>query len=128
MEDSHIICQDLKVSNRVKVSVFGVFDGHGGNMCSLFLKEKFIHDLRMKLVSSDLDRQENFYEYMDNLITDFFREIDLKFRRDHHDFSWRCGSTGVVVLIVGDRIICANLGDSRAILSRGGGCIELSVD
>ena len=36
------------------------------------------------------------------------------------EFSIRCGSTAVIVLIIGDRIICANLGDSRAILSKRG--------
>ena len=32
------------------------------------------------------------------------------------------------MIVVGDRVICANLGDSRALLSRRGDCIELSDD
>ena len=38
------------------------------------------------------------------------------------------GSTACVVMIVGDRVICSNLGDSRAVLCRNGQAIELSCD
>jgi len=61
-------------------------------------------------------------------LTEFFKEIDHKFLREQQEFSFRCGSTCIVVLIVGDRIICANIGDSRALLSRAGKCFELSID
>lgn len=39
-----------------------------------------------------------------------------------------CGSTAVVILIIGSQLICINLGDARAVLSRDGRAIDLSVD
>lgn len=38
------------------------------------------------------------------------------------------GSTSIVVLINQNTLVCANVGDSRALLSRGGVCWALSED
>lgn len=46
--------------------------------------------------------------------------MDHKFWLEQKDFSPRIGSTACIVIIAGDRIICANCGDSRAILSKKG--------
>lgn len=40
----------------------------------------------------------------------------------------QCGSTAVVVLLVGNKIYSANVGDARAIMCRDGQAIDLSVD
>lgn len=41
MEDSHIAAVDLEND----VSVFGVFDGHGGREVALFVKDHYIKEL-----------------------------------------------------------------------------------
>jgi protein phosphatase 2C len=38
------------------------------------------------------------------------------------------GSTAVVAVVSGCQIICANCGDSRAVLCRGGQAVPLTVD
>ena len=38
----------------------------------------------------------------------------------------QCGSTAVVCLVIGQLLICANLGDARAVMSRDGQYVELS--
>jgi len=38
MEDTCVIIQDLGLDPFISASYFAVFDGHGGDTCSLFLK------------------------------------------------------------------------------------------
>ena len=40
----------------------------------------------------------------------------------------KCGATLVCVLVVGNRVFCANVGDSRAVLCRNAKAINLSLD
>jgi len=49
-------------------------------------------------------------------------------RPETDDISLFTGCTACVVLISDTEIICANSGDSRAVLSNAGKCIELSID
>ena len=39
-----------------------------------------------------------------------------------------CGSTGLVALVYGDTLLCANVGDARAVLVEGGAATQLSYD
>lgn len=61
MEDEYVVCQDLKINKDIKISVFGVFDGHGGNYCSTFISQHLVHLLRKKLVETKFNEQENFF-------------------------------------------------------------------
>jgi protein phosphatase 2C family protein 2/3 len=54
--------------------------------------------------------------------------IDNSFVQKYQAQAKNCGSTAIMVLILGDRIYCANIGDSRAIISSEGRAIELSWD
>ena len=44
------------------------------------------------------------------------------------ELSKQCGSTAVICLLVGQKIVCANLGDARALMCRNGKAVDLSVD
>jgi serine/threonine protein phosphatase PrpC len=41
-----LIIQDIGIINDIYVSLFAIFDGHGGKDCSKFLKEKFADILK----------------------------------------------------------------------------------
>jgi serine/threonine protein phosphatase PrpC len=44
------------------------------------------------------------------------------------EIAFTCGCTACVVLIVGNKVYCANAGDSRSVLSRSGKSVALSFD
>ena len=134
MEDSFQIIQDLKLDEKIPVSYFAVFDGHGGYQCAQFLRQR----LHLNLVKAFLARRsgglqnlieaDNFYQVIDELIGEAFMETDLQYQAAFGELSKQCGSTAVICLIVGKQLICANLGDARALMCRNGKAVDLSVD
>ena len=39
MEDAYCCVQDLHIDDKIQVSYFAVFDGHGGEHCALFIRK-----------------------------------------------------------------------------------------
>lgn len=54
--------------------------------------------------------------------------MDESYHQEMPEISKKCGAAVVSVLIVGNRVFCANVGDSRAVLCRNGKAINLSLD
>mmetsp|Transcript_11898 Transcript_11898/g.20120 ORF Transcript_11898/g.20120 Transcript_11898/m.20120 type:complete len:132 (-) Transcript_11898:401-796(-) len=112
------------------MSVFGVLDGHGGAWCAFFMRHRFEIELRKQL----LDPEEGIYgtkfkmlnESFNNAIVKTFRNVDEEFHLKGG--SNQCGSTAVIVFIIGNHIFCANIGDSRAVLCKDGKAVNLSYD
>ena len=85
---------------------FAVYDGHGGNGCSLFLKEN-LH----KYIKSF--SKEGINEAVNNVENIFLNEIALDksgFENDHS------GSCAIMALVNKNKLIIANIGDSRLVL------------
>lgn len=130
MEDSFVIIQDLRIHPLLTVSIYGVLDGHGGDWCAIFIRERFEDEMRKNL----LDVKDGIYgvereslnQCISKALCKTFHNIDEDF------FEERClnsiGSTASIVVIVGKHIFCANVGDSRAVLSRQGTAVNLSLD
>ena len=58
-----------------------------------------------------------------------FLEVDVRMRRNFQDrMGERSGCTAIAVMITPSHIVCANAGDSRALLCRNGDNVELSHD
>ncbi len=69
---------------------------------------------------------ENLAEELSESITRAFANADDLFQKKFEKLSKQCGSTAVVCLLFGQKLVCANLGDARAVLSREGRWIDLS--
>eukprot|EP00694_Reclinomonas_americana_P008011 EC799618.1.p1 GENE.EC799618.1~~EC799618.1.p1 ORF type:complete len:230 (+),score=76.90 EC799618.1:56-745(+) len=95
---------------------FAVLDGHCGNMTS-----RYARDHLAKNVASHpffgIDARQAFISG--------FQKTDEELRAVEETES---GSTCCSVLIRGDEVFCANLGDSRAVLCEDGSAVALSVD
>ena len=118
-QDSYIIKRDL---NKIKnFNIFAVFDGHGfyGHKISTFLKETIIKKIekRVEILSNNLEtiykefKKDNYL-----IIKTIFNEIDNQIVNKNEIDVNLSGSTCNLIIQLGDHIICANTGDSRAIL------------
>lgn len=121
MEDAF----SVSVGNGEQVSVFGVFDGHGGRGCAEYISEhmtKFVYEELEKLIFSP---ERGLTDYM-NVVRDSF------FKMDHDipaQISANSGSTAILATIIAKRyVIIANTGDSRCIMSLDGEPKAMSFD
>ncbi|KAF3333234.1 putative protein phosphatase 2C 52 [Carex littledalei] len=116
MEDFYDI-KTRRIEGRT-VSLFGVFDGHGGSRAAEYLKDNLFENLlnHPKFMTDTKLAIRETYRKTDS---DFLSELDVT--RDD-------GSTACAVILVGDQLYVANVGDSRAVISKGGKEIPLSED
>ena len=102
-------------------NIFGVLDGHGtnGHYVSKFLGKYLVNNIsKNKEILSCLNLEQIYqvikksnYEMLINI----FLKADTALSKQNFDVSFS-GSTCVLVIQIGKKILCANVGDSRAIL------------
>jgi len=103
--------------NNIPESLFvGVCDGHGsvGHDVSSFLKENL-----PKSLDSELRKASKFNSYsMNKVIKDVFLSINCRLFSDPGIETHYSGSTCVSMIYTKEKLVCANVGDSRAVLGR----------
>jgi protein phosphatase 1G len=126
-----------------------VFDGHGGNQVAEYVRDNFVKEL-VKLKSyKDGDYgtalTETFIKMDENMKTPMVKKELAKYSKDKDgdsgmggipgfsmgsetDIANSVGCTACVCIVTKDEVICANAGDSRAVLSKKGVAVELSHD
>ena len=117
-QDNYIIEKNL--NNIMGFNLFAILDGHGVNghyaseFASKYIIKKF---LEISQCFQDTDTLYNeLIESEHQKIIDIFLETDKQIiEQKRFDISLS-GTTCVLVIQIGDHIICANIGDSRAIL------------
>lgn len=131
MEDEEIVLQDLATSNWRHCSFFGVYDGHGGRECVSFVRQR----LHMNFVAAlhakgGLDKSMQVHHDIYESLQHGFQETDKQFlaMADFGACNGGSGCAAVVVCMIGGWVWCANVGDSRALLSREGRAVQLSLD
>ncbi|KAL0680822.1 hypothetical protein Bca4012_047669 [Brassica carinata] len=102
------------------VGLFGVFDGHGGARAAEYVKRHLF---------SNLITHPKFISDTKSAITDAYNHTDSELLKSENSHNRDAGSTASTAILIGDRLIVANVGDSRAVISRGGnGTIAVSRD
>ena len=114
-----------KNQNWPKISFFAIFDGHGGEVCSSYLKHNFLNFL-----IEDKNFPNDIKESILNTVEKIEKEFNKKYvdiLNNNIDFS---GSCACIVLIIDNKIYVINIGDSRAIISydNGNKIQPLSID
>eukprot|EP00878_Enallax_costatus_P013420 GHUV01014034.1.p1 GENE.GHUV01014034.1~~GHUV01014034.1.p1 ORF type:complete len:277 (+),score=54.61 GHUV01014034.1:429-1259(+) len=119
MEDFHHAKFTIDPKSGQIVGLFGVFDGHGGPHAADYVcSNLFINLLRHSKFNSDIT----------SALVESFEHTDSQYLKQSSSNSKDDGCTAVTAVVVGDRLLVANVGDSRAVLSRKGKAVPMSVD
>jgi len=120
MEDFVLIKNDfLKLENH-NISLFAIFDGHGGKIVAQYLKNNFC-DALTKIIN-----EKSNVELIDNIKT-AIETIDEDLKKLNDDAK-ECGSTGTIVVIDKDILYCANVGDSRCFYIDDKKAVQMTED
>ncbi|KAJ7281227.1 hypothetical protein O6H91_10G062000 [Diphasiastrum complanatum] len=102
------------------VGLFGIFDGHGGSRAASYVKENLFKTLL---------KHPMFVTDTSHGIAEAYKQTDLEYLASSADDQLSDdGSTALIAVLVGDKLIIANLGDCRAVLSKAGEAVPLSSD
>ena len=127
MEDLNKIVHDLKICDDIHCSFFSVFDGHEGEYCAKFLVYN-LHAILKRIFEKEILEALNINIAVSKALSKAIKESDKLFNETSKDMAFFSGSTISLVVILGSRIYCANVGDSRAVLSKKGIAYNLSKD
>ena len=132
-QDSFLVLQNEY--NLKDFNVFSVMDGHGvnGHLVSRFTTKYFTNFFKKnkKMNASNSSEDQLFYRLKKNdydVLKRVFRHAERDLEKGGDIDANFSGTTCVMVFQVGNRIICANVGDSRAIIVKGDKAIPLSID
>jgi len=130
MEDAHAAVLDLQpleageelkpAASDVRISYFGVYDGHGGDKVAIYTGEH-LHQI--------IAKQESFKKKdFEQALKDGFLAIDRAILSDPKYEDEVSGCTASVGIITNNKIYVGNAGDSRSVLGIKGRAKPLSFD
>ena len=119
MEDFILIKHPFLDIENNHLSLFAVFDGHGGEYVSQYLKENFCEFLK-KTINSKYNSR------FTQILKESMENIDKNF--DNSEKAKQCGSTGTIVVVNNRNIYCANVGDSKCYYINENEAIQLTED
>ncbi|KAH7833065.1 hypothetical protein Vadar_002801 [Vaccinium darrowii] len=117
MEDYHV-AKFVQYQGR-ELGLFAIYDGHLGDKVPAYLQKNLFHNIL---------KEEEFWTEPNRSISKAYERTDQAILSHSPDLG-RGGSTAVTAILVNGRNLwVANVGDSRAVLSKRGQAIQLSVD
>lgn len=103
-EDTH----EVKLNR--DISLFAIYDGHGGDKISKFLKGHLLQYFEDKKIFDDINKFEKY-------VSKIFDHMQKQFYVNYKHLSEHCGSTAIICVIIKNIITVINLGDCRAIMA-----------
>uniref|UniRef100_A0A3Q4M800 Protein phosphatase 1L n=1 Tax=Neolamprologus brichardi TaxID=32507 RepID=A0A3Q4M800_NEOBR len=125
MEDRFEVLTDIV--NKSHPSIFGVFDGHGGEAAAEFAKTHLPEALRQQLLTYEREKEISlsYPSILEQQILTLDREMLEKLSAAYNE----AGTTCLVALLSDKELTVANVGDSRGVLcDKDGNAIPLSHD
>ena len=119
MEDFILIKHPFLEIENNHLSLFAVFDGHGGEYVSQYLKENFCEFLT-KTINTKYNSR------FTQILKESIENIDKYF--DNLEEAKQCGSTGTIVVVNNRSIYCANVGDSKCYYINETEAMQLTED
>lgn len=107
-ENQDAICIRTNLQGNPNLHFFGVFDGHGqfGAQCANFVRDKLVD-----LLSADTELADDPVKAYNSA----FLAVNSLLHKSEIDDSMS-GTTAITVLVTGDTLFVANVGDSRAVM------------
>lgn len=108
-ENQDSFCIKTKLQGNPNIHFFGVFDGHGqfGTQCSNFVKDRLV-----EILASDPTLVDDPVKAYNSAF--FTTNCELSSSEIDDSMS---GTTAITVLVIGDKLYVANVGDSRAVIA-----------
>ncbi|KAK9285143.1 hypothetical protein L1049_024328 [Liquidambar formosana] len=117
MEDCQV--SEFKKMEGHELGLFAIFDGHLGHDVANYLKDNLF---------ANILKENDFWTETESAIRRAYRTTDSDIL-DQAAFLGKGGSTAVTaILINGQKLVVANVGDSRAVICKNGVAKQLSVD
>ena len=110
-EDTITVAKIIEDKGQNDFYFFGVYDGHGGSGCSLYLKNNlhnFVNNFSKEAIKQAIEETEE----------NFLKSEALDEKGEIKDSS---GSCGIMAMIQKNRCIIANVGDSRLVIYKNKG-------
>ena len=118
-QDTYIL--EKNVNGVLNFNIFGVLDGHGvnGHFASQFVSRYIISRIKNHPSIKTLDTPKEIYKKLIengyHIIGNIYKDADVQIAKEKFNCEMS-GTTCVIVIQLDEHLICANTGDSRAIL------------
>ncbi|KAE9605919.1 hypothetical protein Lal_00025562 [Lupinus albus] len=117
MEDYHV-AKFVQIQEK-ELGLFAIYDGHLGDRVPAYLQKNLF---------SNILKEDKFWDDPAASISKAYKRTDRAILSHSSDLG-HGGSTAVTaILINGQRLWIANVGDSRAVLSRKGQAVQVTID
>ena len=118
-QDTYVL--EKNINGVINFNIFGVLDGHGvnGHYASNFTKKYILDRIKNHPLIKNLQTPNEIYKQLTmsgyQILARIFVDADTQIAKEKFNVEMS-GTTCVLVIQLGERLICANAGDSRGIL------------